>query len=375
LTDYIKIFQDILDDIATQYPKAAETALVCGANMLNPYHNGGYADYQYRWGGPWGISSGVLYELDGEVTQFIMPLGYFWKEARAAGWPGYELNQGQSNVFVVAEKSPNQEPEPYAESDTWYEDDGLGFHSLGYDLTHDEKEKRFLDYAWKRHSKPDATLHARLYDAFFTDDVGGHTVRIETGESVTFAPFGHPEIRDPDTDDHVVKSATIVGLGRTTKDVLEDGKLNSGLYTHQFNREVTKNITLTVKSGPVSGAATHTKTAVIKVNVYTPFPGSADAAVEKAVPFGLRSVTPNPFNPVTSIKFGLSRQGFVRLTIYDVQGRRVKSLLDKKQLPAGLHAVVWDGTNTRGMKVASGVYFARLEGEYQSQTRKLVLIK
>lgn len=84
---------------------------------------------------------------------------------------------------------------------------------------------------------------------------------------------------------------------------------------------------------------------------------------------------PNPFNPSTTIAYSLSGAGSVRLRIYDVAGRQVRTLLDEQRSPAGQAEVVWDGRNDRGAAVASGVYFYRLEAGSFVSTRKMVLLK
>ncbi len=68
---------------------------------------------------------------------------------------------------------------------------------------------------------------------------------------------------------------------------------------------------------------------------------------------------PNPFNPATSIRFGLERATTVSLDIYDILGREVRTMLDQKSLSAGEHEVVWDGLDDLGLPVSSGVYFYR----------------
>lgn len=83
---------------------------------------------------------------------------------------------------------------------------------------------------------------------------------------------------------------------------------------------------------------------------------------------------PNPFNPATTIRFGLERDGFVTLTIYDVAGHVVRRLVEDRRA-AQNYSVRWDGTTDRGAQVASGIYFYRLEAGSFSQTRKMVLLK
>lgn len=83
---------------------------------------------------------------------------------------------------------------------------------------------------------------------------------------------------------------------------------------------------------------------------------------------------PNPFNPTTVIPFTTARTGHVELTIYDIAGRRVRTLLDRT-LDRGMHEAVWDGSNAHGTGVASGVYFCTLKTGIYTATQRLVLIK
>ena len=83
---------------------------------------------------------------------------------------------------------------------------------------------------------------------------------------------------------------------------------------------------------------------------------------------------PNPFNPTTTISFVSPSKLHTRLTIYDVQGRRVRALLDEETEP-GLNKVDWDGRNDYGAPVASGVYFYQLRAGKNTLTNKMVLLK
>lgn len=83
---------------------------------------------------------------------------------------------------------------------------------------------------------------------------------------------------------------------------------------------------------------------------------------------------PNPFNPRTTIRFSLAQEGQVEIAIYDVNGRLVKTLVDGKET-AGTHAVVWDGTNDRGTRVGSGVYWSQMKTGAFSSNKQLVILK
>lgn len=83
---------------------------------------------------------------------------------------------------------------------------------------------------------------------------------------------------------------------------------------------------------------------------------------------------PNPFNPDTRIAFDLVGPEHVSLLIYDVAGRRIRTLIDEV-LPAGAHSVVWDGRDEAGRQAATGVYFYRFQAGNQIETKKMVMLK
>lgn len=83
---------------------------------------------------------------------------------------------------------------------------------------------------------------------------------------------------------------------------------------------------------------------------------------------------PNPFNPSTVIAFDLARPGAVRLEVYDLGGRRVRTLVSGA-LAAQQHRVVWDGVGDDGRQLPSGTYLYRLDTGLQVQTRRMLLLK
>ncbi len=85
---------------------------------------------------------------------------------------------------------------------------------------------------------------------------------------------------------------------------------------------------------------------------------------------------PNPFNPSTTIRYGVPEAAPVSLIVYNMLGQKVATLLGGTvEQAAGYHAVVWDGRSDAGTPVASGVYFARMRAGHFSQTQKMVLVK
>ncbi len=90
--------------------------------------------------------------------------------------------------------------------------------------------------------------------------------------------------------------------------------------------------------------------------------------------FALSQNVPNPFNPTTQVSFALPKAANVNLTIYNVLGQQVKTLVNQ-EMAAGVQTVEWDGTDNTGRTVASGVYFYRLNaGEFQA-TKKMLMLK
>jgi len=83
---------------------------------------------------------------------------------------------------------------------------------------------------------------------------------------------------------------------------------------------------------------------------------------------------PNPFNPVTTIRFLLPRRADAELSVYDAAGRRVRALV-RGGRDAGEHLAVWDGRDDAGRPVGPGVYFCRLRAGGEERRRKMVLLK
>ena len=88
----------------------------------------------------------------------------------------------------------------------------------------------------------------------------------------------------------------------------------------------------------------------------------------------LKQNSPNPFNPVTTISFVLQSAQQVKLTIFDTNGRLVRTLVNDVRT-AGSNDVTWDGTNDVGQTVASGVYVYRIQTGRFQQSKKMVLLK
>ena len=114
-----------------------------------------------------------------------------------------------------------------------------------------------------------------------------------------------------------------------------------------------------------------------------PTPGSLNgecvtlSTLKTAIPpreYSLSQNYPNPFNPTTQIRYDLPEDALVSISIYDVMGRKIKSLSNANQT-AGYHSLQWDATNDIGEGVSAGMYIYTIQaGEYRS-TKKMVLLK
>jgi len=90
--------------------------------------------------------------------------------------------------------------------------------------------------------------------------------------------------------------------------------------------------------------------------------------------YSLSQNYPNPFNPITKMNYALPKRSKVIISIYNVLGQEVLTLLNKEQ-DYGYHTVTWNGNDRIGKQVASGVYFARLTTKSFSQTKKMLMLK
>jgi subtilisin family serine protease len=102
---------------------------------------------------------------------------------------------------------------------------------------------------------------------------------------------------------------------------------------------------------------------------------SAVADGRPAVPLlTVRQNYPNPFNPITTIRFDLARRTGVRVEVFDISGRKVRTLA-RREFGAGAHEAVWNGTDDRGAPVSSGVYVYRVSAGTEIRSGTMVLLK
>ncbi|MFH2036867.1 MAG: T9SS type A sorting domain-containing protein [Candidatus Zixiibacteriota bacterium] len=90
--------------------------------------------------------------------------------------------------------------------------------------------------------------------------------------------------------------------------------------------------------------------------------------------FSLSQNHPNPFNPSTMIEYSLPTRSPVKISIYNILGQKVTTLVDET-VSAGNHNVIWNGTDKNGQPVASGIYFYRIETDQFIDSKKMILLK
>jgi hypothetical protein len=90
--------------------------------------------------------------------------------------------------------------------------------------------------------------------------------------------------------------------------------------------------------------------------------------------FALEQNFPNPFNPVTTLRYDLPENSYVNVTVYDMLGRQVRTLVNTTQ-DAGFRSVIWNATNDYGKPVSAGVYLYQIQAGEFVQTKKMVLLK
>ncbi len=107
---------------------------------------------------------------------------------------------------------------------------------------------------------------------------------------------------------------------------------------------------------------------------YYPPTDADDANPGMSYSFDLDQNHPNPFNPATTVEYSLARKSHVNISVYNILGQKVITLVDGEQ-EAGPHHAVWEGRDGNGSQVASGIYFYKMVAGDYVQTRKMALMR
>jgi hypothetical protein len=211
---------------------------------------------------------------------------------------------------------------------------------------HDEDNGRFI-IEWSRalngfDETTEETFAIHLYDQT--------AMPTESGDGVI--EFHYLDVADIDAD----KNYATVGI--------EDHTKNEGIQ-YVFN------------NGYAPGAAELSNERAIRFTTEAPANYVAPLGTEEEnlpTGFQLLPAYPNPFNPVTTVRYQLPISSEVKMTVYDILGREVVVLLHG-QKNAGIHNIQWNGTNRFGQNVASGTYFVVMKALKFNQIQKVLLIK
>lgn len=90
--------------------------------------------------------------------------------------------------------------------------------------------------------------------------------------------------------------------------------------------------------------------------------------------FNLLKNYPNPFNPTTTIEFNLNSDTKCDVMIFNIKGEKIRTLFSGNT-EKGKKSFLWNGTDQKGVKVASGIYFCKIKAENKTQTKKMLLVK
>jgi hypothetical protein len=151
--------------------------------------------------------------------------------------------------------------------------------------------------------------------------------------------------------------ADFVKIGNTVDTLFVDEELVPGNYVYR--------VTAFDFNGNESEPSNELDVVIVGVvNVDNTIPGE----------YALYQNYPNPFNPETTIRFDVPEAGQVKISIYNITGQLVTELINANFTP-GTYNIVWNGTNSLGKQVPSGVYWYRMQGEDWTAARKMVLIR
>jgi hypothetical protein len=101
-----------------------------------------------------------------------------------------------------------------------------------------------------------------------------------------------------------------------------------------------------------------------------------ETIISREIPldYSLKQNYPNPFNPITTLRYNLPEDALVNITIYDMMGRQVKTLVNGSQR-AGYKSIQWNAKNNQGQPVSAGLYLYTIQAGEFVQTKKMVLLK
>jgi hypothetical protein len=262
-----------------------------------------------------------------------LPFADGFEEGKLSYWE-YRSSTSQGRIHITTQYEP-YDGEKHLTMDTEYlVIDNVNEALLYINL---EKERNIvLRFYWKSYSE----MNYRENGVFFSDDGGDN-----------FSLAYYLENREYDTWSHVEidVSQKIIDLG------LSQSKFFVIKFQQRGNNAIHRD-----------GFAFDT------IRIISDIPRNE---VEQDVSLILETSNfPNPFNPTTTISFSISSEANVNLSIYNVKGQKVTTLVDEFK-SAGYHTVQWNGKDNTGRDVASGIYFSKMRSGKHAVTKKMILLK
>ena len=205
------------------------------------------------------------------------------------------------------------------------------------------------------------------------------TFTITVNEGLTFGDFfnffGSGKIVPTASHDLAEIREFIVGQ-RVEDLVLPEASGGTAPLTYRLSPVLPVGLTFDAATRTIAGTPRAAAETVYTYTVTDANGASASLALQTLpTAFSLADNFPNPFNPATTIQYALPQAADVELTVYNVVGQPVRTLVAEHQ-SAGRYAVEWDATNDSGHSLASGMYFYRLQaGEDFLEIKKMLLLK
>jgi len=178
-------------------------------------------------------------------------------------------------------------------------------------------------------------------------------VRAPAGDGQTYSLRLHSEDAEP-----VTLTADALPSGAGTQVILVDETTGA-----RYDLRTSPTVTLTPSS------PTSTWTLLVGTRAYVA--SEMDVAADRIV---IEPPAPNPFRDRTTIQYVLPEATEVEIAVYDLLGRRLRTLVDDRQ-PNGAHTVRWNGTGSNGASLASGMYFVRMQMGDVQQVHKVVHLR
>ena len=226
---------------------------------------------------------------------------------------------------------------------------------------------------------PSAATDGAVEVTYIVADEGGSldllTFSIKVNPGLVFGNFGFGKVVPTASHDEAKIREFVVGQ-RVESLALPAASGGTAPLTYSLSPALPAGLTFDVATRTIAGTPRAASETVYTYTVTDANGASASLALQTLpAAFSLADNFPNPFNPATTIKYALPQAVDVELTVYNVVGQVVRTLVAEHQ-SAGRYVVEWDATNDSGHSLSAGMYFYRLQaGEEFLEVKKMLLLK